>query len=514
MAVFDVTSIQASAKTDFTRTWLATASLVPRNTSVNLPPRGRSHPVRDLMQRSREILLARGFDEIENPTILSDADVAKQYGPEALVILDRAFYLAQLPRPEIGVSTQRAQEVEKIVGRHIDVEELGSILRAYKRGDIEADDLIDTLMKRLDIADTQATEIINRVFPELYQLKPVPTDKTLRSHMTATWFHTLAALQGRCTYPLALFAVGPRYRNEQREDAHHLRVHHSASIVVMDPEMSLEAGRVITSNVLRDYGFEDTRFETKSATSKYYAPGFEEEVFVKYRGQWLEVADIGMYSPVALSNFGIHHPVFNAGMGIERLAMILHGADDIRKLVYPQFSVVDFSDQDIADSLSFISAPKTGRGLKIANAIEGSARKHKDAVAPCEFVSYKDNRVEVKLVEREQGKKLVGPAGFNEICVGEGSIYSDLQPSGIYTGINYMRAVSMAAAALAEDATEPCELQVKMIRHLSDLNLELPDAVRQHIERQQKKIRVGGGMFVTIEIRPIRAAGEHRSEGG
>ena len=514
MTVFDGSAIRKNAKADFIATWLATAEQVPRNTTVKLPPKGKPHPLRELMQRSREILLARGFDEAENLTILPDSDVTRQYGPEALVILDRAFYLAELPRPEIGVSAQRIQQVEKITGRVVDVEELGAILRAYKRGDIEADDLIESLMKRLGILDTQATEIINRVFPELYHLKPVPTDKTLRSHMTATWFHTLAAMQDKAAYPVALFAVGPRYRNEQREDAHHLRVHHSASIVVMDPEMSLEAGRAIATQILKDFGFEDTRFETKTATSKYYAPALEEEVFVKYRGEWLEVADIGMYSPVALANFEIRHPVFNAGMGIERLAMILHGADDIRKLVFPQFSVVDVSDKDIAESLSPISAPKTERGQKIAKAIEGSARKHKDEIAPCEFIAFKDNRVEVKLVEREAGKKLIGPAGFNEICVADGTIYSDLQPSGVYTGFNYMRAVSLAAAAMAEDATESQELQVKMIRHLSDLNLELPDAVRHHIERHQKKIGVGGGMFVAIEIHPVREAGERNGAAG
>jgi len=503
MAGFDGASIRKEAKTDFVTTWLATAELVPRNTTIHLPAKGKSHPLRDLMQRAREVLLARGFDEAENLTILPDSDVARQYGPEALVILDRAFYLAELPRPEIGVSQQRIQQVEKIVGRPIDVAALSGILRAYKRGDIEADDLIDELMKQLSILDTQATEIIHKVFSELYQLKPVPTDKTLRSHMTATWFHTLSALQDKSTYPVALFAVGPRYRNEQREDAHHLRVHHSASIVIMAPEMSLEAGRAITTDILQDFGFEKVRFETKAATSKYYAPGLEEEVFVEYRGQWLEVADIGMYSPVALANFEIKHPVFNAGMGMERLAMILQGADDIRKLVFPQFSVVDFSDQDIAASLSPISAPKTERGQKMAKAIEGSARKHKDEIAPCEFIAFKDNRVVVKLVEREAGKKLIGPAGFNELCVADGTIYSDLQPSGTYTGYSYMRGVSLAAAALAEEATEPCEYQVKMVRHLSDLNLELPDAVRQHIERQQKKIGIGGGMFVTVEIAPL-----------
>ncbi len=503
MAVFDVATIRKNAKEDFTSTWLSTAALVPKNTTVKLPEKGRAHPVRDLMQRFREVLLARGFDEAENLTILPDSDVTKQYGPEALVILDRAFYLAQLPRPEIGVSAQRVQQVESIVGRPVDVEELGAILRSYKRGDIEADDLIEALMKRLKILDNQATEIIHRVFPELYNLKPVATDKTLRSHMTATWFHTLAALQDKATHPIALFSVGPRYRNEQREDAHHLRVHHTASIAILDPEMSLEAGRALTTSVLAAFGFDDTKFETKTATSKYYTPGLEEEVFAKYRGQMVEVGDIGMYSPVALANFDIRYPVFNAGIGIERMAMILQGADDIRKLMFPQFSIVDFGNADIASSLKYISAPRTERGLKIAKAIEGSARKHKDEIAPCEFVAYRDNKVEVKIVETEAGKKLIGPAGFNEICVGDGTIYSDLQPSGTYTGINYMRGVAMAAAAMAEDAVQPCQLQVKTIRHLSDLNLELPEAVRQHIERQQKKIGVGGAMFVAIEIAPV-----------
>jgi O-phosphoseryl-tRNA synthetase len=502
MAGFDVFKIRNAAKEDFTSTWLSTAELLPRGTSVKLPEKGRLHPVRELMQRSREILASKGFEEIENLTILPDTDVIKEYGPEALVILDRAFYLAELPRPEIGVSAQRIQQVEKIAGHSVPVEQLQAVLRSYKRGDIEADDLIDMMMSNIGVTDEQATEVIHRVFPELYKLKPVATDKTLRSHMSATWFHTLAAMQDKATYPVALFAVGPRYRNEQREDAHHLRVHHSASMVIMDPEMSIEAGREIAADVLRSYGFADVRFETKKATSKYYTPHNEEEVFVMYHDEWVELADIGMYSPVALANFDIRYPVFNAGFGIERMAMILQQADDIRKLVYPQFSVVDFGDKVIAESLSYITAPRTERGLKIAGAIEGSARKHKDEMAPCDFIAFKDAKVVVRLVEREEGKKLVGPAGFNELCVADGTIYSALEPEGEYTGINYMKGIAMAAAALAEDATEPVEYQVKMIRHLSDLNLELPDAVRQHIERHQKRIGIGGAVFLTVQIEP------------
>jgi hypothetical protein len=129
------------------------------------------------------------------------------------------------------------------------------------------------LIAKLGITDYQSTELMDKVFPEIKELRPVPSNKTLRSHMTATWFHTLAALQDKASFPVALFSVGPRYRNEQREDARHLRVHHSASIVVMDPEMSMDAGRAITRDIMQQYGFSDIKFETKTATSKYYAPG-------------------------------------------------------------------------------------------------------------------------------------------------------------------------------------------------------------------------------------------------
>jgi O-phosphoseryl-tRNA synthetase len=503
MAAFDTGEIKSKAKINFTDAWIATAKLIPTGTEISLSEKGKPHLVRELIQKSRQILLNLGFDEVENLTLLPDSDVVKQYGPEARVILDRAFYLAELPRPDIGLSAKRIAQLKKIA-EEIDIERLQTILRNYKKGEIEADNLIEELIAGLGITDYQATELLDKVFPEIKELQPVPSNKTLRSHMTATWFHTLAALQDKASFPVALFSVGPRYRNEQREDARHLRVHHSASIVVMDPEMSLDAGGAITRDIMHQYGFPDIKFETKIATSKYYAPGQEQEVFVKHKGTWLEIADIGMYSPVALANFDIKYPVFNAGFGIERLGMLIYEIDDVRKLAYPQFSVTEYSDEEIAKSLTYIASPQTARGQKIARAIEETARKHKDEIAPCEFLAWKDKSVEVKVVEKEAGKRLIGPAGFNEICVANGAIYSDIAPSGIHTGINYMHAIAMGAATAIENSNDNLTYQVKGIRHLSDLNLEIPEAVREHIEGQRKKIGVGGAVFVTIESRTVR----------
>ena len=503
MTAFDTGEIKSQAKSNFTNAWIATAKLIPSGTEISLTRKGKPHLVRELIQKSRQILLNLGFDEVENPTILPDSDVVKQYGPEARVILDRAFYLAELPRPDIGLSARKIAQLKKIV-EEIDIEKLQTILRNYKKGEVEADNLIEELIAGLGITDYQATELLDKVFPEMRKLRPAPSNKTLRSHMTATWFHTLAALQNKISFPVALFSVGPRYRNEQREDTRHLRVHHSASIVIMDHEMSLDAGRTVTRDIIQQYGFSDIKFETKIATSKYYAPGQEQEVFVNHKGTWLEIADIGMYSPVALANFDIKYPVFNAGFGIERLGMLIYGIDDVRRLAYPQFSVTEYSDEEIAKSITYIANPKTVRGQKIARAIEETARRHKDEIAPCEFLAWKEKSIEVKVVEKEAGKRLIGPAGFNEICVANGTIYSDIVPSGLHTGINYMRAIAMGAAAAIESSNDNLTYQVKGIRHLSDLNLQIPEAVRQHIEGQQKKIGVGGAVFVTIETRPVR----------
>jgi O-phosphoseryl-tRNA synthetase len=502
MASFDTGEIKSKAKNNFTDAWIATAKLIPTGTGISLAKKGKPHLVRELIQKSRQILLNLGFDEVENLTLLPDSDVVKQYGPEARVILDRAFYLAELPRPDIGLSAKRIAEIKKIT-EGMDVEKLQTILRNYKKGEIEADNLIEELIAGLGITDYQATELMDKVFPEIKELQPVPSSKTLRSHMTATWFHTLAALQDKVSFPVALFSVGPRYRNEQREDARHLRVHHSASIVVMDPEMSLDAGRVITKNIMQQYGFSDIKSETKTATSKYYAPGQEQEIFVKHKETWLEIADIGMYSPVALANFDIKYPVFNAGFGIERLGMLIYEIDDVRKLAYPQFTVVEYSDEEIAKSITCITSPQTARGQEIARAIEETARKHKDEIAPCEFLAWKDESVEVKVFEKEAGKRLIGPAGFNEICVANGAIYSDIVPSGVYTGLNYMRAIAMGAAAAIESSSDNLTYQVKGIKHLSDLNLEIPETVRQHIEGQNKKIGVRGAVFVAIETKRL-----------
>ncbi len=473
-----------------------------------LKTRGASHPLRDIIQRSREILLGLGLDEVENRTVLPEADVYRQYGPEAPVILDRAFYLARLPRPDIGLSSEKIARIEGLIGA-FDIQKLQSILRSYKRGEIESDDFVEVLVERLGIEESAAVALLEKIFPEFRELRPVATDLTLRSHMTGAWYHTLAALQDQRALPLALFSVGTRYRNEQKEDATHLCVHHSASVVIMDRDISLERGKRITEEILKRFGFEDVRFEVKRATANYYAPGQEQEVFAEYGGKWFEIADLGMYSPRSLANFGIRHPVFNVGFGMERLLMVLQGHGDIRELVFPQFCRRQFTDEEIAASVYPIDRPAGARGMRIAKAIETAARRFRNEMGPCSVKAWEDADLEVRLVEKEHGKRLVGPAGFNRIGVSKGRIVSGTAPAGVVSPTDFMRAISLRAAAVIERApqgTEPGVFHVKMVKSLSDVNLRLPTGIREYLEGRKKKIRVSGPVFLTVEYR-IRKRG-------
>jgi O-phosphoseryl-tRNA synthetase len=507
----NIKKIKEQAKKDFEKTWVESSDLLPKKTKIVIKKKkGEEHPFPKMAGVLRKVFLEAGFDETKNLTIIPEQDIYKQYGPEAAVILDRSFYLAKLPRPEIGLSAEKINQIKKIIrlfggqANDFNQEILKNILRKYKKGEIESDDLIEEMVINLKIQTEQATAIID-LFPEFKKIKPEVTNLTLRSHMTATWYHTLAAVQNKKEFPVALFSIGPRYRNEQKEDANHLRVHHSVSIVIMDPNISMDAGRKIIKKTIQKIGFKKIKFERKKATSKYYAKGQEEEVFVKHQGKWLEIGDIGMYSAISLANFGIEYPVFNAGFGIERLIMVLENYKDIREMFFPQFySKKEFSDQEIADSIFLKKIPKTEKGKEISAALYKIAKKYQNKIGPVEFAAWKGEinggKAIIKVIEPEKGKKLIGPAGFNKIFVKDKNIIGSLKKQGIETNFDYLKSAISKIAYDIEKKSKYFKYQVKIVRSLGDINLEISKPVEDYLKAEHKKIDIRGPVFLTVKL--------------
>ncbi|RLG97026.1 O-phosphoserine--tRNA ligase, partial [Candidatus Bathyarchaeota archaeon] len=94
----------------FEKVWRESGSFLPKPPEgyrLSLRGRGTPHPLFDLIEKMRRTFLNQGFIEVANPIIVEDTEVYKQYGPEAPVILDRCYYLAVLPRPDIGLSREK-----------------------------------------------------------------------------------------------------------------------------------------------------------------------------------------------------------------------------------------------------------------------------------------------------------------------------------------------------------------------------------------------------------------------
>ncbi|MGC8816472.1 MAG: O-phosphoserine--tRNA ligase [Candidatus Hadarchaeum sp.] len=519
---FDLREIRSKAESDYERTWLESGELLEKKGRFfALQQKAKPHPLQELIIEVRRVFLELGFTEVVLPIIVDKREVQAQYGPEAAVILDRVFFLAGLERPDIGIGRKKLQEIKKIVPDFDDLKKLQGIFRRYKKGEIEADSLVEVMAQELGIREEQATAVLS-LFPEFKKLRPVPMDLTLRSHTTAAWFGALRELQHREPLPLQLFSIGPKFRREQRLDESHLYESWTASMVIMAERMSLEDGEEITKQVFSRLGFDEVKLVRKKTTSKYYAPQTESEVFVRHpkTGEYLEVGDAGFYSPVALSNYDIAYPVFNLGIGLERLLMIRTGETDIRRLVFPYlYGTVKFSDEELAAAIKLQREPSTEAGKRIAEAIVRTAREHADEPSPCEFKAYEGElagrRVVVKVVEPENSTKLIGPAGFNEIYVYDGNVVgvppkgwednsflNAVRSRGRATGISYLAAFAALAAAEIEQAAQRGEKEVKIrvraAKSLADVNLRLDEAAQRYITSNNKKIDVRGPVFTTV----------------
>jgi O-phosphoseryl-tRNA synthetase len=355
---------------------------------------------------------------------------------------------------------------------------------------------------------------MDEVFPEFRELAPESGRSTLRSHMTSGWFMTLGALWDRAPLPLRLFSVDRCFRREQEEGPTRLMTYHSASCVVAGDDVTNEEGKAVAAALLAAFGFDDFRFQPDEKRSKYYMPDSQTEVYARHPAiGWVEVATFGLYSPSALAEYGIGVPVMNLGLGVERLAMIVHRSDDIRQLSYPQFHPRPLSDREIARAVGIREEPATVAGRQLAAAIVSTATANATAAGPCSFDAWKGELagtpVEVFVEEPEANAKLCGPACFNEVFVQNGAVlgvpdnekWAQVRKEGFPTGIMYLRAVASLAAAQIEAAAcrgKGTTVQVKMARTPADINLQVADYAVRFITDNKKKIDVRGPVFLTV----------------
>jgi len=161
----------------------------------------------------------------------------------------------------------------------------------------------------------------------------------LRTHTSPGQIH---AMRAHCPAPIRVILPGKCYRYEQVTMRHEMQFHQVEGLAVgRNITMADLKGTMV--HFARQMFGEERRLRFRCSYFPFTEPSVEVDMdcimckgagcrMCKQTG-WLEIAGAGMVHPVVLRNGGYDPAVvagFAFGMGVERIAILKHGIDDIR----------------------------------------------------------------------------------------------------------------------------------------------------------------------------------------
>jgi len=150
----------------------------------------------------------------------------------------------------------------------------------------------------------------------------------LRTHTTAT---TIRALAANPNPPRRVFCVGKVYRNEAISYKH-LPEFFQVDGIVIDEQANLATLLGTLKEFYRKMGFSRVKF--KPAFFPYTEPSAEAFFYMESKKTWIELGGSGVFRPEVTRPFGCQVPVLAWGLGLDRLAMLRYGFNDIRELYW------------------------------------------------------------------------------------------------------------------------------------------------------------------------------------
>ena len=156
----------------------------------------------------------------------------------------------------------------------------------------------------------------------------LPSGKLLRTHTSPVQIRTMLE-QGA---PLRLIAPGRVYRCDS--DMTHTPMFHQVEGLVVDTGVSFANLKAILHEFIERFFERPATLRFRPSYFPFTEPSAEVDVLSE-SGRWLEVLGCGMVHPKVLANAGIDAEKYTGyafGMGVERLAMLKYGIDDIRLL--------------------------------------------------------------------------------------------------------------------------------------------------------------------------------------
>ena len=130
--------------------------------------------------------------------------------------------------------------------------------------------------------------------------------------------------------PIRVIAPGKVYRRDS--DITHTPMFHQIEGLVIDKDINFTHLKGILHDFINTFFEDDMKVRFRPSYFPFTEPSAEVDLLSK-DNQWLEILGCGMVHPKVLTNLGIDNEIFNGyafGMGVERLAMLKYGINDIR----------------------------------------------------------------------------------------------------------------------------------------------------------------------------------------
>lgn len=164
------------------------------------------------------------------------------------------------------------------------------------------------------------------VWDTIWVQNPAGVKSLLRTHTSPVQIHYMENNKP----PIRIIAPGKVYRYEATDSTHET-VFHQVEGLFLDDKASIATFKGVINYFFKELFQQDIKMRLRPSYFPFTEPSFEIDIWLQ--DKWLEIAGAGMVSRKVLENGGITDPNiqgFAFGLGIERLAMILYGIDDIR----------------------------------------------------------------------------------------------------------------------------------------------------------------------------------------
>ena len=241
----------------------------------------RIHPLKDTINEIRETFVHLGFTEILGNLSQSsfwnfDALFTPQDHPARE--LQDTFYLKDLNAKQLATPTQ-----------------IKNVSNAHKKG--------------------------WRYYWDIQEARKM----VLRTHTTCV---TIKYLADKKPDEARIFSLGRVFRNEKLSFKH-LAEFNQVEGIVVGKHITLRDLMGIQKEFYRKIGLTKVKFWP--TFFPYTEPSLQSMVYNEKLGKWIELFGMGIFRPEVTKPLGITKPVLAWGGGIERIAMLKFGLDDVRE---------------------------------------------------------------------------------------------------------------------------------------------------------------------------------------